>query len=137
MYGMEIQPIDWSVWDKDLSTIARGGRRRGRGKRSAAIRAPAWESHREEIRELYETKPLEKVQALMRQRYGFAPTLSQYKRQLTIWGVAKNRRASSEEEKSQSSESTRMTERNEVFKDTWLRFALISLVGCYKPSGYD
>lgn len=102
---------------------------RGHGKRSSAIHLLEWEPHREEICELYETKPLEKVQALMRKRHGFAPTLSQYKRQLGLWGATKNRRTPTKDEKIPSPKSMEMSETHEVWMDTWMRFALFNLVG--------
>lgn len=77
----------WRVYSSTHSTMPRG-----QAKRSSAIRPSDWEPHRQEICELYATRPLEKVQAIVQRRHGFHPTLSQYKRRLGIWGVVKNQR---------------------------------------------
>jgi hypothetical protein len=63
----------------------------GHSKQSTYIRATEREPHRQKICELYETKPLYRVQAVMRQG-DFDATTSQYKRKLRIWKVTKNER---------------------------------------------
>jgi hypothetical protein len=131
---MEVSSIDWSSWVDDLSTIAQGGRSSGRGKRASVIRPSEWERHREDICKLYETKPLEKVQALMRKRRGFAATLSQYKRRLGLWGVEKNRQKSEAGQQGRRGEPTERMERNADFQETWSRFVLLTIVCSTFPS---
>lgn len=101
----------------------------GQGKRSSAIRPSEWQRHREKICELYETKSLEKVQAVMLKHHEFAPTLSQYKRQLSLWKVSKNRRRPEAEDAGLPHEPTEMAEKNEDFEDTYVRLFLLSIVG--------
>ncbi|KAK5384196.1 hypothetical protein LTR20_008664 [Exophiala xenobiotica] len=53
--------------------------------------APAqWQAVREEIRVLYEKKPLRDVRRILEQRHGFRATERMYKARLAQWGFSKN-----------------------------------------------
>ncbi|KAK5057549.1 hypothetical protein LTR84_011549 [Exophiala bonariae] len=49
-----------------------------------------WRAVKEEIRVLYQSKPLKEVKRLMEQRHGFRATERMYKARLASWGFSKN-----------------------------------------------
>ncbi|KAI1635720.1 hypothetical protein F4809DRAFT_428977 [Biscogniauxia mediterranea] len=63
----------------------------GEAYRSQQHSAQVWETHKEEIRQLYldENRPLKEVMAIMRQR-GFRATVRMYKSRFDKWGFSKN-----------------------------------------------
>ena len=48
-----------------------------------------WTKHKGEICELYRTRKLEDVMAVMKQKYGFAPSTRGYRQRLANWGIKK------------------------------------------------
>ncbi|KIX02476.1 uncharacterized protein Z518_08417 [Rhinocladiella mackenziei CBS 650.93] len=49
-----------------------------------------WQAVKEEIRMLYEKKPLKEVRKILEQRHGFRATERMYKARLSQWGISKN-----------------------------------------------
>lgn len=53
--------------------------------------AKDWEPHKEKITGLYQDMELHEVMKTMKDQYYFAPTLNQYKKQISKWGLDKKR----------------------------------------------
>ncbi len=61
--------------------------------RAQRLSAATWRRHKQEIIQRYinDDETLEEVMSVMARKHGFAPTKPQYKRQLTKWGIQKNK----------------------------------------------
>lgn len=53
--------------------------------------AQDWEPHKEMITNLYQRMELREVMKIMKDQYKFAPTLNQYKKRISKWGLDKKR----------------------------------------------